>query len=806
MTKLIRAFFAMIMLTLLSACGGGGGSAGNTSGVALYTTAPEKVTVAPGETLTYNIGGGIPNYIATVSSAVATVKVNGKEMKISGVNGGTATITVNDASGAKVLIEVTVGTGVDIFTSAPERLTLGIGQVSSTFTIGGGSRVYTVSSGNRQVVAVTQNGAEFSLNGLSVGTSTITIVDSLGSTKKIEVTVGSGVDLYTTAPSTVVVSVGATSSSYQVGGGSEVYSFSSSDRSIATVVQTAPKIFTIVGQFAGRAVITITDTLGKSVKVDVVVGTLVDLFTTAPNLVSVGVGASSAVYNIGGGSQIYAVTSSDNRIATVGQTTSKEFIITGQTGGKAVITVKDSLGKEIKIDVVVGTVDALYSTAASDITVEVGGANAYKVGGGTTIYSVGSSNIGVATATLTGNDLIITGVSTGKATVVVRDSTTGNLTINVTVGTGTPTPLFTTAASDIVIAPLSSPTFIIGGGRAPYQVSSSNASVLTAVISGSTLTLNGLVVGSAKVTVVDSAGTTISINAVVGSGSVVPLFSTAASSITLTSGASASYSIGGGTAPYTVSTSNAGVATVTSSASGFTVTGISAGAAQLVIRDSIGGVVNIAATVSSVANTPVDVLPGDSTGAVGDTLTFKISGGSPNYTITNNNPSIASVTPSSISSTGGTFTAQLLNVGSTLVTIVDSQGQVKKITITATAASSLLRISPNVILVAETSTNNVDLAIYGGTPPYRAFSSDLGLSSVAIIGTSTLRVGVGSSGNRCFIPVDSSGTYKPLGIGTITLTVLDSLGASATAQFNIQDNGMGNPIGPPAGTGGCTPQ
>lgn len=805
MTKFIRAFFAMTVISLLSACGGGGGSAGNTSGVALFTTAPEKVTVAPGETLTYNIGGGIPNYIATTSSTSASVKVTGKEMKISGVSGGAAVVTVNDASGAKVIIEVTVGSGVDIFTSAPEEVTLGIGQVSSTFTIGGGSRIYTVASGNRQIVSVTQSGSEFNLTGVSVGVATVTITDSLGGSKQVKVTVGSGVDLYTTAPTTIVVSVGATSASYQIGGGSEVYSLASSDRSVASIIQTTPRSFSVIGQSGGRAVVTVTDSFGKSVQVNVVVGTLVDLFTTAPSLVSVGVGTSSAIYTIGGGSQIYAVSSSDSRIATVGQTAGKEFIITGQTGGKAVVTVKDSLGKEIKIDVVVGTVDALYSTAASEITVEVGGANSYKVGGGTTIYSVGSSNVGVARATLTGNDLVITGVATGKATVIVRDSTTGSLTINVTVGTGTPLPLFTTAANDIVVAPGTSPTFTIGGGRAPYQVTSSNTSVLSTSISGSTMTLNGLVVGTAKVNVVDSAGAIVSINVVVGTGTSVPLFSTAPSAITLTSGSTATYTIGGGTAPYSVTSSNTGVASVVSSANSFTVTGVSAGSAQIVIRDSLGGVVEIGVTISSVANTPVDILPGDSTGAVGDTLTFRISGGSPAYTVTNNNPSIANVSPTSITSTGGTFTAQLLNVGSTAVTVVDAQGQVKRITITATAASSLLRISPNVILVAEESRNTVDLSVYGGTPPYRAFTSDLGLTSVSMVGTSTLRVGLGSTGNRCFIPVDSSGTYKPLGIGTITLTVLDSLGASATAQFNIQDNGMGNAAGTPPGIGGCTP-
>ncbi|MBR7801640.1 beta strand repeat-containing protein [Undibacterium fentianense] len=802
MTKLIRAFFAMTVLLMLSACGGGGGSAGNTSGVALFTSAADKIIIAPGEIQTYNVGGGVPNYTATSSSGAASVSVSGKTLTITGGGGGTATITVVDASGARVTIEATVGSGVDLFTSAPEKLNLGIGQVSTTFTIGGGSRIYTVASGNRQVVAVTQNGSQFYLTGVAVGVSTVTINDTLGGSKKVEVTVGSGAELYTTAPSTVVVSVGGTSSTYQIGGGSEIYSLTSSDRSVATVLTVSPKEFAIVGQAGGKAVVTVTDSLGKSVKLDIVVGSLVDLFTTAPSLVTVGVGATSAVYTIGGGSQIYAVSSSDKRIATVGQTTSKEFIITGQTGGKAVVTVKDSLGKEIKIDVVVGTVDALFSTAASEVTVEVGGANAYKVGGGTTVYTVGSSNIAVAKATLTGNDLVITGVSTGKATVIVRDSTTGILSINVTVGTGTPTPLFTTASSDVVIAPSTSPTFTIGGGRAPYLVSSSNTSVLTATVSGSTLTLSGVAVGSAKVTVTDSSGTPLTINATVGSGTVVPLFTTAPSSITLASGSSASYSIGGGTAPYSVASSNSGVASVSSTAGGFTVNGVAAGAAEIVIRDSLGAPVNIAVTVSSVANTAVNILPGDSTGAVGDTLVFKISGGSPNYTITNNNPSIATVSPTSISTTGGTFTAKLLNVGATLVTIVDSQGQTKSITITATAASSLLRISPNTLLVAEESTNTIDLSIYGGTPPYRAFTSDLNLSSVSIVSTSTLRIGLGSTGNRCFISVDESGTYKPLGIGTITLTVLDSLGASATALFNLKDNGMGDPI---TGVGGCTP-
>lgn len=623
MTKLIRAFFAMTVITLLSACGGGGGSAGNTSGVALFTSAAEKITISPGEVQTYNIGGGIPNYIATSSSSAVSVQVNGKTLRITGGNGGSAVIAITDAAGAKVLIEATVGSGFDLYTSAP-------------------------------------------------------------------------------------------------------------------------------------------------------------------SVVSVAVGGSSAIYRIGGGSQVYVVTTSDTRIATVGQTTSREFVITGQNGGKAVVTVKDSLGKEVKIDVVVGTVDELFSTAAKDVTVEVGGANTYKVGGGSTIYVADSSNIAVATAKMTGNDLVITGVSTGKATVVVRDSTNGSLEINVTVGTGTPTPLFTTASPSIVVAPATSPSFTIGGGRAPYRVSSSNASIVTATVSGTNLNLNGVAKGSGQVIVTDSAGATVTINVTVGTGTVVPLFTTAPGSVTVVSPASAAYSIGGGASPYTITSSNVAVASVTSSESGFSVKGESSGNAQVVIRDSLGASVTVNVTVTAATSSPVAIVPGDSTGAVGDTLNFNISGGVSPYTVSNNNPSIATVTQ-----TGNAFTAKLLNVGNTKITAFDSMGKSVEVTVTASAASSQLRISPATISVGEDFSSDISLTIYGGTGPYRAFTSDLVLSSVpagsitqTADGTAFV-IGLGSQGNRC-VPTGR----------TVTFTIVDSKGASANSTMSIVANNGGGPVCP----------
>lgn len=631
MTKFIRAVFAVFLLALLTACGGGGGSAGNTSGTSLFTTAAEKIVISPGETQTYNIGGGVPSYTATSNSGAAGVNVNGKTLTITGGGGGTATITVKDATGAKVLIDVTVGSGLA-------------------------------------------------------------------------------------------------------------------------------------------------------------------LYTTAPSAVTVGVGSSSTIYFIGGGSQLYAVSSSNQQVATVGVNGSI-FIINGVAGGKATVIVKDSLGASVSIDVVVGTSDAMFSTAAADIAMEVGAANIYKVGGGTTQYSASSSNPGVAKATMTGTDLTITGVATGKAVVVVRDTAVGSVTINVTVGNGTVTPLFTTAAADIVVAPSTSPTFTIGGGKAPYNASSSNATVVTASVSANTLTVKGLVAGSAKVIVSDSAGVLVPINVTVGTGAAVPLFTTAPSAVTVSTGVTVPYTVGGGTAPYTVSSSNTSVATVSQSGTSFSITGVSAGAAQVAIVDAAGKTVNIAVTVSPVATIALDVLPNGATGSVGDVLTFKVSGGSPSYSVTINNPSIATVSPTTVAA-GGSFTATLLNAGSTVITVIDAQGAVKTLNLTVTQNAALLRLSPSALTVGENNASSINLSIYGGTGPYTAFTSDLKKSSVSVAGN-IMTVAVGTAGNRCIDPVDGSGAYVRGGTYDVTLTVVDSLGASAVSTMTIKDNSAGLGAGCP---------
>ena len=91
-------------------------------------------------------------------------------------------------------------------------------KTSFNFTIGGGSGIYTVALGNRQVLTINQNGNQFSITGLSAGQTSVTITDSLGNSKKVEVTVGTGESVHHSLTA-VTVAVGSSTSVYTIGGG-----------------------------------------------------------------------------------------------------------------------------------------------------------------------------------------------------------------------------------------------------------------------------------------------------------------------------------------------------------------------------------------------------------------------------------------------------------------------------------------------------------------------------------------------------------------------------------------------------------
>jgi hypothetical protein len=111
-------------------------------------------------------------------------------------------------------------------------------------------------------------------------------------------------------------------------------------------------------------------------------------------------------------------------------------------------------------------------------------------------------------------------------------------------------------------------------------------------------------------------------------------------------------------------------------------------------------------------------------------------------------------------------------------------------------ARNKLRLSPSAITVGENFAGAVALNIFGGTGPYTAFTDDLVLSSVSLvpIAGNVFTVGLGTKGNRCISSIDNTDpaapVYTPYGTVPVTLTVVDSFGASATSVMTIRDNGV----------------
>lgn len=273
-------------------------------------------------------------------------------------------------------------------------------------------------------------------------------------------------------------------------------------------------------------------------------------------------------------------------------------------------------------------------------------------------------------------------------------------------GVQTPT-LTTTAPASLTLGVGSSQDFTISGGRAPYSAVTNNASVAVGGVDGSSLTLGGISVGSAEITIRDALGATSAVSVTV---STKPLFTTAPSSVTVASGSSPIYTIGGGVAPYTATSSNASVAAVSVSGANLTVTGIAVGTANVLVRDSAGALVTLAVTVPSASTLPLfTTAPASVTLAVGTSATYAIGGGSGPYTATSSNTGVASVTQGASS-----FTITGVANGSANLVVRDSAGSTVSVGVTVSGA----QMSMNPTAVTAFIGDTVYSTISGGKAPY----------------------------------------------------------------------------------------
>ena len=162
----------------------------------------------------------------------------------------------------------------------------------------------------------------------------------------------------------------------------------------------------------------------------------------------------------------------------------------------------------------VGTVPAVEVAAGETATVQVSGFFS-DPDGDALAYTAGSSNVGVAAASVTGNTVTVVGVSAGSATVTVTATDGGGLSAQqgfaVTVPNRAPATVGTLPALEIAVSEALS-VDVSGafsdpdGDALTYSASSSDVTVATASTSGTVVTVTAAAQGRAVVTVTATDG------------------------------------------------------------------------------------------------------------------------------------------------------------------------------------------------------------------------------------------------------------------------------------------------------------
>ncbi|MDD2846380.1 MAG: hypothetical protein PHT57_15675 [Rhodoferax sp.] len=740
--KTIFNILMLMLATALVACGGGGGSSGyDPNQRTLVTTAGTEVILPVGAARSYQISGGVPPYhVGNTEQAIAIGQVSGNTLTIGTLAAGTTKVSVLDNSGASVSINVKVGSSIPLYTTAPSALTIGVGSsVARTFWVGGGGAPYTVEGGDSNVAVVQMlSDTQWRVTGVAMGSTTIKVRDAAGVQISIALEVGS--PELRISPTDLLIPVGLEAVA-KISGGQPPYRVAGGIPAAITATIIGDEL-RIKGNLAAKLDLSVMDAAGKTVTVKIEINTATTAIRLSPSSV--------------------VISESDTQPI--------QFGIFGAVGATCVFTSDPSFLN--------ATVPGCATR--SSVTLDTGTRGSRCANGNQVIaLTVVDENKSVGNAEIT----------------IVDNGSCGNLTL-------LPATAQVRVGATMQLA--------IAGGSGQYVVSSDNSAVATATASGVVMVVTaGNRAGSAIITLRDQSDTskvvTLPVTVVADTTPSVPALAASPQSLNLGSGASADVLLSGGSGKFDYAVSNSAVATAVLAGNKLTVTaGANTGSATVTVRDQADAtrsvVIPVTVTAGPAPIKPMTASPSAATGSVEETLQFLLQGGTAPYSVVVSNPSVASVTSAP---NANPVTVKLLQGGQATLVVTDATGQTLSIAVTANQAQQAsLRFAPSAFEIGEDSMLPVTLTVFGGTPPYRAVTSDLSLSSVAVVGNE-FTVGLGNRTNRCVHPVNEKGEYLPREAIPVTLTVIDAGGSFGTSVMSIRDNGL-NLAGCPGDAGFTT--
>ena len=345
---------------------------------------------------------------------------------------------------------------------------------------------------------------------------------------------------------------------------------------------------------------------------------------------------------------------------------------------------------------------ANLTLAKTSLTLKVGEYEkvAIKTGNGT--YTATSSDITKATVTLVNNELTITALAEGLATVTVSDAKNHTADISVKVLD------LVVPGEHITLLKGNTATRTISFGN-DYKVATTDAAIATATIANNLLTIEAISKGNALVTVKDLVSEKVQTFSVTVESQPLAL---SVATVALTKGEKVAVAIVSGNSSYTVSVADTAVAAATVSGTTVTVTGVGVGTTKITVKDADDKTAELSVTVNAFSLT----LERNAVEVNADAaVEVAITAGNGNYTL-----QVADNSKATATIVGDKVRIEGKAAGTTKVTVKDSQNKTAEITVTVRARALTLERTALTINAGTTA----EVAIFSGNGGYTVQVAD----------------------------------------------------------------------------------
>ena len=421
---------------------------------------------------------------------------------------------------------------------------------------------------------------------------------------------------------------------------------------------------------------------------------------------------------------------------------------------------------------------ANLTLAKTSLTLKVGEYEkvAIKTGNGT--YTATSSDITKATVTLVNNELTITALAEGLATVTVSDAKNRTADISVKVLD------LVVPGEHITLLKGNTATRTISFGN-DYKVATTDAAIATATIANNLLTIEAISKGNALVTVKDLVSEKVQTFSVTVESQPLAL---SVATVALTKGEKVAVAIVSGNSSYTVSVADTAVAAATVSGTTVTVTGVGVGTTKITVKDADDKTAELSVTVNAFSLT----LERNAVEVNADAaVEVAITAGNGNYTL-----QVADNSKATATIVGNKVRIEGKAAGTTKVTVKDSQNKTAEISVT---------VSPHNLTVEKMRVElnagaNTLVAITNGNGGYTAVSEDNN-KVTAQIESNGIRITAKAAGTAKVTVKDSANkqveivvVVRPYNLTVDKTEVEVNVGATAEVAIRSGNGGYSAPM------------